>query len=279
MHWVPTLSSPREVVDRFVRELADMHIKWVTFLNDATNIGANDYLVKSLVREGMMPVMRIFTPYGAPIEGDIKALVRHYQKLGVDYFQLYNEPNLALENGGQAPSVDSYLDKWIPAAKEVIEAGGLPGFGSLSPAGEFDDREFLSRALDGLKARGEEDLLDRAWLSIHNYTGPLPLDHPRGFSLFREYDRIVREKLGWTLPIISTEGGTQVSEAVSEAKQVEMVTQAFDHMKQREPYYLAYTYWIVANEEGGGHDPAFSSHALFYPGGARPLVAALKRLI
>ena len=55
MHWIPTVKQDRGVVDRFVAELARMHIKWVVFLNDGTNIGDNDYLVERLVASGMMP--------------------------------------------------------------------------------------------------------------------------------------------------------------------------------------------------------------------------------
>jgi hypothetical protein len=49
-------------------------------------------------------------------------------------------------------------------------------------------------------------------------------------------------------------------------------------MKNREPYNFAYTYWIIANEEGGGADRSFSHQALFKPNQVSPLVQALKNL-
>ncbi|MGI6208369.1 MAG: hypothetical protein ACOYEW_09140 [Anaerolineae bacterium] len=276
VHWVPTLRSDPETVDRFVAEAAKMGMKWVVFLNDGTNIGDNDYLVRKLTEHGIMPVLRVFTDGLSPIEGDLQAMVRHYRDLGVSYFQLYNEPNLMVETHGQPPDVKRYLDLWIPAAREVIAAGGLPGIGALSPQGEMDDREFLRQMLDELDRRGELVLLDRTWLAVHNYTGPRTLSDPDGFLRFRQYDEIVRAKLGRSLPMVGTEGGTHVSPHVDEEAQVQMVLGAYDYMaKQPEPYNFAYTYWIIANEAGGGKDPEFSHHALYRPDGPTKLARAL----
>ena len=281
MHWIPTLQSASDVVDRFVAELKKMGIKWTVFLNNGTDIGANDYLVHQLTRNGIMPVMRIYTPGLVPIEGDLEALVRHYKELGVSYFQLYNEPNLELENNGKQPDVQRYLDLWVPAAKQVLAAGGLPGFGALSPNGELDDRQFLRDALAGLKRRGEEWVLNRGWLSMHNYGGPLPLDHPDGFLRFQQYAQILRDELGRMIPVIGTEAGSYVTAELTESRQVELVADAYRYMeRQREPYNFAYTYWIVANKEGEGKDESFEWQALFQPGGwISPLVKALRRMI
>lgn len=280
MHWIPTVSSSPDVVDRYVREAKEMGMKWMVVLNEGTQIGANDYLVSQLVHNGIMPVMRIYTPGLAPITGDIEAMVRHYKQLGVSYFQLYNEPNLRLENDGAEPDVDRYLDAWIPAAKRVLAAGGLPGFGALSPQGEVDDRDFLARALQGLKERGEAWLLDRGWLSMHNYAGHLPIDHPDGFLRFRQYADILRRELGRIIPIVGTEAGTYVNEQVDENEQVGLVSGAYRYMAAKaEPYTFAYTYWIIANQAGGGHDQSFEWQALFRRDGwVSPLVDTLKRL-
>ncbi|MCB0210188.1 MAG: hypothetical protein KDJ52_12700 [Anaerolineae bacterium] len=275
VHWIPTVSQSPEVVDRFVNEAVSMGMKWVLFLNEGTDIGANDYLVKKLTKAGIEPIMRIYTPGLTPIKGDIKEMVQHYKNLGVDYFQIYNEPNLMVETGGQYPNVDHYLDLWTTAARQVIDAGGLPGFGALSPQGEMDDRSFLQQTLVGLKKRGLTHLLDRSWLSMHNYTGPRPLNDPDGFMRFRQYDAIIKALLGRSLPIIGTEGGTHITEHVSEEKQIDMVTNAYKYMReQREPYNFAYTYWILAN----GHDSAWDEHALIRPDGPTELAKALKKM-
>lgn len=274
VHWIPTVAQPPEVVDEYVKRAVAMGMKWVVFLNDGANIGANDYLVKRLTAAGIEPVMRVYTPGLTPISGDLQAMVRHYVGLGVHYFQLYNEPNLMVETGGQPPDVSRYLDLWLPAAEQVVAAGGLPGFGALSPQGEMDDRIFLREALAQLKARGQVHILDHAWLAMHNYTGARPLDDPDGFLRFRQYDAIIQSELGRQLPIIGTEGGTHISEHVSQEQQIKMVTQSYNYMRHREPYNFAYTYWIIAN----GHDPAWENHALFRADGPTALAQALTTL-
>ena len=283
MHWVPTLSSTPDVVDRFVQEMVEMKIKWAVVLNGGTDAGRNDYLIKQLVEKGIMPIMRVYTPDLTPLENenDLTALVRHYRALGVQYFQLYNEPNLRLENGGRAPDVQRYLDQWIPAARTVTAAGGLPGFGALSPGGDVDDLEFFQSALREIKRRGAKDVLDRAWVSVHNYTGDHPIADTGdgwGFYRYRRYADLMRQELGRTLPLIGTEGGTHAGGSISVARQAEMVRDAYRAMSNVEPYNFAYTYWLIANAEGGGKDQAFEQHALFQPGRASPVVDALKEL-
>ncbi|MBI3761196.1 MAG: hypothetical protein HY260_04960 [Chloroflexi bacterium] len=278
MHWIPTTASTPEVVDRFMSALKAMRIKWVTFLNDGANIGANDYLVQQLKANGMEPIMRIYTPGLQPVSGDLGAAVRHYKSLGVSYFQLYNEPNHSIENDGRQPDVSRYLDLWIPAAKAVIDNGGLPGFGALSPGGEFQDTEFLKQAIDGLQARGELGLLDQAWLAIHNYQGDRATADTGGFSRFKVYADILQEKLGRVLPMIGTEGGSFVSGPQDEARRITLVTDAYRYMVNREPYNFAYTYWVIANEAGGAADPAWEWQALIHKDGQSPLVDALREL-
>jgi hypothetical protein len=292
MHWVPTTSQPRWAIDRFVADAQRMGIKWVTFLNKQADIGDNDYLVSRLVGAGIEPIMRIYTSGLEPIRGDVEAMVGHYVGLGVHYFQAYNEPNLAYEQPGGPPSVDRYLDAWIPAARSIVAAGGLPGFGAMAPGGDIDDVQFLRDALAGLKRRGELGLLDRGWLSMHNYTWNEPINqdgiqNPNGFEKFRTYHRVVREALGRDLPIIGTEGGAFAGDhqdggrpTVTEAQAVDLMRQAYRYMRdQREPWNFAYSYWVIANEAAGGTDPGFSQHALFREDGSTsPIVGALQNL-
>lgn len=287
LHWIPTLHSDKATVDRFVKAAVDMKAKWVVFLNDDAKIGDNDYLVTKLVENGIMPIMRIYTPNGRPIQGDLEALVRHYKALGVQYYQIYNEPNLREENEGRPPSVQRYLDLWIPAAEAVARAGGLPGFGALAPGGDYDDLQFLAEFLDGLKARGRTQLLDRAWVALHNYSWNRPNEFSadsNGFLKFRWYEGIIRQKLGRSLPIISTEGGAYPDSredptlpANDEATSIKRVLDAYLYMRQAEPYYFAYTYWVLANDADGRPGP-WDHQALFKEGQWTPLAQALMKL-
>jgi hypothetical protein len=290
MHWIPTTKQPTAIVDRFVAEAQRMGVKWVTFLNDGASVGQNDYLVNKLVGAGIEPIMRLYSPKLEPIKGDIEAMVRHYVGMGVHYFQPYNEPNLSIEQPDGVPSVEHYLDAWLPAAKAIVRGGGLPGFGSLAPGGDKNDIDFLHEALDSLKARGELGSLDRAWLSMHNYTHNHAIEERAdtdGFYKFRAYHKIMSDALGRDVPIIGTEGGTFVGEhedttqpAIDANTAVNMANQAYRYMRdRREPWNFAYSFWTIANEAGGGTDREFNDQALFKAdGSASPIVRAMQAL-
>jgi hypothetical protein len=70
------------------------------------------------------------------------------------------------------------VDLWILAAREVYAAGGHPSLPPLAGGGSVDDLTFLRRFLDGLRARGQADLLPGAWIAVHNYFLNHPLDYP-----------------------------------------------------------------------------------------------------
>lgn len=269
MHWVPTVSQEPAVVDRFVAEMVRMHIKWVVFLNDGTNIGANDYLVDKLVANDIMPVMRLYRSGVLPYDGNVGALVRHYRARGVYYYQLYNEPNVNIENSQGFSNPNQYALNWASAAREVIANGGLPGIGALSPGGEYSHYDFLDRTLGAIIYNGDANLLNHTWLSVHNYHGTRAFDDPGGFLLFRSYNDIVRSRIGRSLPMIGTEGGSYSNNKATEAA---LIRWQYEYMRDAEPYYLVFSYWLIANQEGGSWDPAWEWQSLFQPGYVHPVV-------
>jgi hypothetical protein len=290
LHWIPTTNQSPAIVDRFVGEAQRMGVKWVTYLNNSANTGDNDYLVSKLVAAGIEPVMRIYSPTVQPLQGDIEGMVRHYAGMGVHYFQPFNEPNLNCENFDGKVSVDRYLDAWVPAARAIVRGGGLPGFGSLAPGGDYDDQQFLRASLAGLEARGDLGALDKAWLSMHNYTWNHPIDDRGdgdGFFKFRAYRAMLHDALGRDLPIIGTEGGTFEGQqedprmpAVTVAMAAEWTRQAFKYMRdEREPWLFASSVWTIADLAGGSSDPRFEAQALFRADGSQnSIVAALNGL-
>lgn len=269
IHWIPTVKQEPAVVDRFVAEVNRMHIKWVVFLNDGTNVGDNDYLVRQLVARNIMPVMRLYRSNITPYDGDLGAVVRHYRSLGVYYFQLYNEPNVNVENDQGFANPNHYAAVWADAAREVIANGGLPGLGALSPGGAYNHYEFLDRTLRALAFNGDDDLLNRAWLSVHNYHGTRPQNDPDGFLLFRNYDAIVHSHLSRSMPMIGTEGGSYSDNPETVKNHLSF---QYTYMRDAEPYFLAFSYWLLANREGGSHDDRWEYQTLFRPGYVHPVV-------
>jgi hypothetical protein len=269
MHWIPTVKQDPGVVDRFVTELVRMHIKWTVFLNDGTNIGDNDYLVDRLVANGIMPVMRVYRSTLTPHDGDLGALVRHYRSRGVYYFQIYNEPNVNVENHQSFANPNLYARVWVDEARKIVANGGLPGFGALSPGGAYDHYAFLDRTLRAIKYNGDAGMLNWAWLSVHNYHGTRALDDPDGFLLFRNYNQIVFDHLHRSLPMIGTEGG---SYSDNPAVVERLLRFQYNYMQNAEPYFLAFSYWTLANEAGGSWDGTWEWQTLFRDGYVHPVV-------
>lgn len=269
VHWMPTVSQDPAVVDRFVGEVVRMHIKWVVFLNDGADIEGNNYLVERLVANGIMPVMRIYRSTLEPYHGDIGEMVAHYRAKGVYYYQIYNEPNVNVENRQGFANPNLYAVAWAATARKVISNGGLPGIGALSPGGAYDHFDFLGRTLRALEYNGDAHLLNHAWLSVHNYHGLRAYDDPGGFLLFRKYDEIVRSHLGRSLPIIGTEGGSYSPDPQVEKQ---FIIYQYTYMRDAEPYFLAHSLWLLANKEGGSNDGTWEWQALFRPGFVHPAV-------
>jgi hypothetical protein len=182
VHWSPTNQPlPREVVDYFVPELRAMNIKWVKFLQDDRPEVTDPYLIQQFVANGIEPVMRVYKPVNEPYQ-HLAPLVAQAGEMGVHYFELYNEPNVAGPAGGwregEAVNVERMVDLWILAAREVHAAGGHPSLPPLAGGGTLDDLLFLRQFLDGVRARGQAGLLPGAWMAVHNYFLNHPLDYP-----------------------------------------------------------------------------------------------------
>jgi hypothetical protein len=269
MHWIPTVSQDRAGVDRFVGEAVRMHIKWVVFLNEGTQTGDNDYLVERLVANSIMPVMRLYRSGVLPYDGNIGPMVAHYRAKGVYYFQLYNEPNVNVENHQGFANPNQYARAWANGARQVIANGGFPGLGALSPGGEYNHYDFLARTLQALEFNWDGALLNRTWVSVHNYHGVRAYDDPDGFLLFRKYDEIVVGQIGRSLPMIGTEGGSYSADRNVE---LELIRYQYTYMRDAEPYFLAFSYWLLANSEGGAHDSTWEWQALFRPGFVHPAI-------
>lgn len=121
--------------DYFVAELQAMNIKWFKILQDDLPYVSDSYLVEQLVANDIEPIMRIYKPFNERYE-HLTDLMAEAVPLGVHYFELYNEPNVAdLAGGWQAGervSVGRMADLWILAAREVHAAGAYPSLPPLA---------------------------------------------------------------------------------------------------------------------------------------------------
>lgn len=272
LHWFPTTAQKREVVDRFVPELAALKIRWLVILQgmEDWNLTANDYLVEELNRQGIIPVMRLEMKVGQENHAVVERVVAHYRASGVRYFQIFNEPNARQEwLDSEFPTPEKFMEHWIPLAEIVARHGGLPGLAPLMTTANHADEIFLEKEYQILLHEKRYDLINIMWLAIHNYGG---MDD-NGFLKYRTYARISKFYFRQTIPMLATEGG--MGDAQNSA---ETVVNAFDAMKIREPWFLAYCPWLIGNAVGGGHDETWESQAWFQRSGALPIVARVKNL-
>lgn len=272
LHWFPTTSQKREVVDRFVPELVAMNIRWLLILQgiEEWHLTANDYLIDELNEAGIVPVMRLDLKVGYVNPERVGRVVAHYRAKGVRYFQIFNEPNVDLEwADGQVGSPEEFLQYWIPLAEIVARHGGLPGLAPLSPAGNHADEIFLEKEFQVLLRENRHDLINIMWLSIHNYGGMVE----KGFLRYQTYARISRFHFRQVIPMIGTEGGMGDAHASADT-----IISAFDAMKMREPWFLSFCPWLIGNAVGGGHDDTWESQAWFQRGGPLPIVERVKKL-
>ena len=290
LHWFPNTYQSPTVVTAFVPELVAMRIKWVTFVQGLEDyeLEANEYLVRSLLTHGIMPVMRVEARIGAMDLRRFRRVVEKYRGLGVAYIQIYNEPNLKDEwrdEGVGTPQ--QFASFWLDAAEIVAASHGLTGLAAMSPGGDVDDYDYLRAVLESLGKTRRYDVLRRTWLAVHNYSGGRPSDFvgdDAGYGRYRRYASLSRTVLGVTLPMIGTEGGPQPAErgrpAPADAQtQARWITEAFQSLRTREPYWLAYSPWLIGNAVGGGTDARWEGAAWFKVDRVEPVVEFVKRLL
>ncbi len=281
LHWFPTTAQSKAVVDTFIPELVAMHIKWVTFVQGLADyeLHANEYLVRSLLAHGIMPVMRIEMRISAMDLLRFRRVVETYSALGVRYIQIYNEPNLEEEwANGHIGAPEQFADLWRDAAHVVVTAGGFPGLAAMSPNGEVSDLDYLRFVLERLSRSRRVDIVRRTWLSVHNYTSGSPSDFvgdEAGYARYRRYARISRAVLGEVLPMIGTEGGALSADTRTQAV---WIAAAYGSLNKREPYWLVYSPWLIGNAVGGGTDQRWERAAWYKLGMIEPVVERVKQL-
>jgi hypothetical protein len=280
IHWFPTESQSQEEVERFVKLIENLNIKWVLFLNPGTNMSANEFLVSRLVEKNIMPVMRLYysTIY-PPSEDELnqtRAMVSHYLNKGVFYFQIYNEPNLPCEwEGGQFPenSISKWADAFIPRAEAVLSAGGIPGiggpaFGYIKVDGSYGNgSEYFRGMINEVVNRGKKDLLAQSVVVIHNYTTdshPSDRSQTEKFWQFETYHNILGE-YGLDIPMIGGEGGTRPEDVGGDMNRLaENVMACYDYMPEAPEYYMCFSHWLLTAPEGN----EWLNHAMYKTDGS-----------
>lgn len=207
LSWTSTTPPAGRELERLVTEARHRRVGWVALPADPEY--PDDYVdvVERLAEVGIQPIVRIQDPEGDLPTRDVRALVQTLKEHGVTYFQLFDGPNVAAETPNGRVDVRAYADRWLAAARAVVEAGGAPGVGALAAHGDFDDLGFMRQLLSAIKERGGADVLGRSWLALRAEApgaSATPDDVDALAQRAAWFDRLHRRELGRSLPILVT---------------------------------------------------------------------------
>ena len=228
------ITSQLEGSDAIVNKLTSLGMKWFKLLSDGNP--NNIELCRKLVDAGITPIIRLYASEQFP-NGIHDAFAGHIGDLvgvGVEYFEVGNEPNIPNEWKTPYKDVVDFHDddiirmcaeSFVADARGVLLQGGKPGIYAMAPTDVNDENpqyssvQWLIRLCDKI-ARIAPDLRQELesgniWLSVHSATFTRPFEFDpfannddmclRSYEL---YSSIVKEHLGVDrIDVISTEGG------------------------------------------------------------------------
>jgi len=206
------LDLRQDHIDRFKPMIADLDIKWVlVYAGDEQQIEraatamwqANEAFVVA------RPAAKI--DRGWP---NWEGFVQKMQQVGVPpYIQIFNEPGDDREWDGRVPPnyEEIYAQKWIQAARRIVNAGGYPGVQILGEDEWNAVAYYLNRPEN-------QDIKERTFFALHNYGINHPPDYPynEGLTIFDDdvsilsflaYAKWQQDTIGMVLPMIGGEGG------------------------------------------------------------------------
>lgn len=191
-------------------------------------------LLMDLASRDIETVVQVMVNPIEPIETNLlRNLLARYRDCGVHYISFYDRPNCvsqwSLPEWRKPQLLRRFMDLFIPCMEKASELGLYPVFSPLEPGGDYWDTGFLAGALQEIRERGKTPFLDRMAVGIYNYGYNRPLgwgkggrtkwkdclpyhtptgseDH-LGFYLFQWYEEVIREQLGFPLPLISMGSG------------------------------------------------------------------------
>ncbi|MBN1890470.1 MAG: hypothetical protein JW850_20925 [Thermoflexales bacterium] len=305
----------RDDMRRWIPALKEMGTSWLTVLSDLTE-RIPEAFVRELIANHIEPVVRIYTPVVYPVDQPaLHRLVEDYQRWGVHYLHIFNEPNLDYEwspdEWSKPGLVERFMDIQLPALNIMAEIGVIPLFAPLAPGGAYWDLTFFKTAMAILAARAKPSLIERMGICVHNYALNRPLtwgkggaarwpqarpyhtppggeDH-QGFYLFEWYDEVVRSHFNRSLPQVCGENGSRMGDAQQAGfppitperhAQIHVAMSQAVMDAQVPEYYFNNAFWLLANGDQSAQDGnPFEDHAWFKADGSRlPAIEAMKAM-
>lgn len=234
-YYPDTLHYRESDLQTWLPQLTALNAGWLVLEAPADRAIPEDF-IQGLLDAGIQPVLQMRLPLSEPIDGyALSVLFEAYAHWGVKYVAPFDRPNMqqAWGSGGwvQQRLVERFLDRFIPLAEKLIQAGITPVFPGLQPGGHFWDTVFLRSALQGIKSRGHTRLLEsivlgayawpngheldwgaggpQAWPDVRPYDKSEGQQDHLGFRIFEWYAAIAEAAAGKALPLILLETGVE----------------------------------------------------------------------
>ncbi len=147
---------------------------WLTLKAD-TRRAIPESFISSLKQTGIEPILQFQSSLtNPPVIEDMAQMLISYANWGVKYVQFFDRPNStsAWSPAGwtQQNLVDRFVDRFLPLANLTLDSKMTPIFPPLEPGGGFWDTTFLQLALQAMKNRHQNDLLNKLVLSAYGWT-------------------------------------------------------------------------------------------------------------
>lgn len=160
--------------------LNQLHAKWIILRSDVSRAIPEQFLT-GLISAGITPIIHMSLPLpNTPTAKDVKAILEAYARWGVSQVILFDKPNTvqswSVSSWSQQDLVERFIDKFLPLALAVAQAGMTPVFPPLQPGGNYWDLTFLKQSLQSITRRGHANLLRQMSLAAYTYTFNHELD-------------------------------------------------------------------------------------------------------
>jgi hypothetical protein len=227
-HYFPDTNHYREHdLNFWLPRLQELGTCWLVLRAPLTHAIPENF-IQGLISAGIQPLLHLhLRPGSFPRTDDLSLLLRTYQRWGVRYITLFDQPNLhyvwRTTAWVQSDLVERFLDLYIPLAHTCLNAGLTPIFPPLKPGGDYWDTAFLRASLESIRRRGHRDLLNHLVLGAYAFSGDRPLqwgaggperwpntrpyytppgvEDQRGFRIFDWYNAISQAALSTPRPI------------------------------------------------------------------------------
>jgi hypothetical protein len=227
-HYFPDTQHYRQHdLNIWLPRLKSLRTRWLV-LTTPTNRAIPENFIQALIDANIQPLLHFHIQHHQlPALDDLQLLLNTYQRWGVRYVALFDQPNThkawLATAWAQADLVERFLDLYLPLAKASLNAGLTPIFPPLKPGGDYWDTAFLRRALQSLQRRGQNDLLEQLVIGAYSFPGKHPLqwgsggperwpntrpyntppgvEDQRGFRIFDWYLAISQAALSFSIPI------------------------------------------------------------------------------